>query len=129
MKKLKEKLSAKLSKNGGFTLVEMLIVIAIIAVLVAITIPLVTTELENAREATDAANLRSAYAVVMIDAVQNGGSTTKTVEVPLTQTQDGWQNTNIKNIGGIAMNDSIAVSGATIVASFAGSDVQFAVKS
>ena len=29
MKKLKEKLSAKLSKNGGFTMVEMLIVVEI----------------------------------------------------------------------------------------------------
>ena len=125
------KLKAKLKKQGGFTLVEMLIVIAIIAVLIAITIPLVTTELENAREATDAANLRSAYAVVMIDAVQQGGSTTKTVEVPLTQTKDGWQNTNLESIGGISMSDDFAKAGETIVVSFdtGTSDVAFTVKS
>lgn len=124
------KLKAKLKKQGGFTLVEMLIVIAIIAVLIAITIPLVTTELENAREATDAANLRSAYAVVMIDAVQQGGSTTKTVEVPLTQTTDGWQNTNLKSIGGISMSDDFAKAGKTIVVSFdtGTNDVAFTVK-
>lgn len=59
MKKLKEKLNAKLSKNGGFTLIEMLIVVAIIAILVAVSIPLVSSALEKAREATDAANERA----------------------------------------------------------------------
>lgn len=62
MKKLKEKLGAKLSKNGGFTLVEMLIVVAIIAILVAVSIPLVNTSLEKAKEATDDANMRAAKA-------------------------------------------------------------------
>ena len=67
MKTLKEKLNAKLSKNGGFTLVEMLIVVAIIAILVAVSIPLVTTSLEKAQQATDDANLRSAKAAAVID--------------------------------------------------------------
>lgn len=48
--------------NKGFTLAELLIVVAIIAVLVAIAIPVFTSQLERARESTDAANLRSAYA-------------------------------------------------------------------
>lgn len=52
-------LKAKLRKNGGFTLIEMLIVVAIIAILVAISIPLVGSALERAREATDASNERS----------------------------------------------------------------------
>ena len=52
----------KKNNNKGFTLMEMLIVVAIIAVLVAIAIPVFTNSLEKAREATDAANLRSAYA-------------------------------------------------------------------
>ena len=62
MKKLKEKLSAKLSKTGGFTLVEMLIVVAIIAILIAVSIPLVSQALEKARDATDRANERAAKA-------------------------------------------------------------------
>ena len=43
----------------GFTLIEMLVVIAIIAVLVAIIIPTVTAATTKANAATDAANLRS----------------------------------------------------------------------
>lgn len=60
MKKLKEKLNAKLSKNGGFTLVEMLIVVAIIAILVAVSIPIVNSSLDDAKKATDDANIRAA---------------------------------------------------------------------
>lgn len=43
----------------GFTLMEMLIVIAIIAVLVAIAIPVFTSSLQNAREKTDLENAKS----------------------------------------------------------------------
>ena len=60
LKARKEQLEAQGEK--GFTLMEMLIVIAIIAVLVAIAIPVLSAQLENARDATTAANLRSAYA-------------------------------------------------------------------
>ena len=52
----------KFENKKGFTLAELLIVVAIIAVLVAIAIPVFTTQLERAREATDIANIRSAYA-------------------------------------------------------------------
>ena len=54
-----------MKKEEGFTLAELLIVVAIIAVLVAISIPIFTSQLEKSREATDLANLRSAYAAVM----------------------------------------------------------------
>lgn len=62
MKNLKE----KLRKNGGFTLVEMLIVVAIIAILIAISIPMVGNALERSREATDAANERSFKAELLL---------------------------------------------------------------
>ena len=48
---------------------EMLIVIAIIAVLIAIAIPLFSSQLEKTREATDLTNVRSAYAQVSAEAL------------------------------------------------------------
>ena len=53
--------------NKGFTLAELLIVVAIIAVLVAIAIPIFTSQLEKAREATDIANIRDYYAEIAAD--------------------------------------------------------------
>ena len=74
-------LKAKLKKQGGFTLVEMLIVVAIIAILVAISIPLINSALERAKHATDAANERSAKAEILIcwlsDAPIDGSTGTK----------------------------------------------------
>ena len=58
-----EKLRAKLKKNSGFTLVEMLIVVAIIAILVAVSVPMILSNLEKVRQATDEANMRSAQGV------------------------------------------------------------------
>ena len=55
----------KIKNSKGFTLMEMLIVVAIIAVLVAIAIPTFTSSLNKARVATDEANIRSGYASVM----------------------------------------------------------------
>ncbi len=46
----------------GFTLAELLVVVAIIAVLVAIAIPVFSAATTKAKEAADAANLRGAYA-------------------------------------------------------------------
>ena len=62
MKGLRE----KLRNHEGFTLVEMLIVVAIIAILIAVSIPLVGSALEKARDATDAANERAAKAEAAI---------------------------------------------------------------
>ena len=58
----------------GFTLIEMLVVIAIIAILVAIVIPVVSDSTNQAKAATDAANLRSVYADLNIHVI-NGNKT------------------------------------------------------
>ena len=81
--------------NKGFTLAELLIVVAIIAVLTAIAIPVFTTQLEKSREATDMSNIRAAYAEVMAGYLGNGASTSTntTATVTARQTQSGWQNT------------------------------------
>ena len=54
------------NNNRGFTLAELLIVVAIIAVLVAIAIPVFTSQLEKAREATDVATIRDYYAEISV---------------------------------------------------------------
>ena len=60
------KIKERLKKSGGFTLIEMLIVVAIIAILVAVSIPMVSSNLEDAKIATDKANERAAKAAAMI---------------------------------------------------------------
>mgnify|MGYP004541436575 CR=1 len=103
----------KLKNSKGFTLMEMLIVVAIIAVLVAIAIPTFTNQLEKAREATDMANIRSAYAEVMASALTGDakaaegvkydadkGEWTKAVEA--TQKVAEWQTAGgAPTIGGV----------------------------
>ena len=74
--------------NKGFTLAELLIVVAIIAVLVAIAIPVFTSQLEKSREATDLANVRSAYATVVTKYMGDGSATS--VKVKSQQGVSGW---------------------------------------
>ena len=63
----------KMMKNRkGFTLMEMLIVVAIIAILVIIAIPTFNSALAKARAATDLANIRSGYAAAQVEAMTNG---------------------------------------------------------
>ena len=59
----------KFTNKKGFTLMEMLIVVAIIAILVAIAIPTFSGALNKARASTDLANIRSGYASAQITAM------------------------------------------------------------
>lgn len=81
----------KKNNKKGFTLAELLIVVAIIAVLVAIAIPIFTSQLEKSREATDAANLRDVYAelsVGLLDGSLENAGDTMTVTGGYTATLD-----------------------------------------
>lgn len=119
----------KIKSAKGFTLAELLIVVAIIAVLVAIGIPIFTSQLEKSREAVDLSDVRSAYAEVMMAAItgdttayytkdagqtiyktnaenSNGyeieaGAYSITV-TPLKQKQSGWQTAEPITIGGVS---------------------------
>jgi prepilin-type N-terminal cleavage/methylation domain-containing protein len=58
--------------NKGFTLAELLIVVAIIGVLVAISIPIFNNQLKKARMATNQANARAAYAAAVAEYISLG---------------------------------------------------------
>ena len=79
----------KIKNTKGFTLMEMLIVVAIIAILIAIAIPTFTAQLEKAREAADIANIRSSYSEAMVKYLNGDADTTATTP-EMTQTTPGW---------------------------------------
>lgn len=58
--------------------------------MVAIAIPVFTTQLERSRESTDAANVRSAYAEVVTNYLTEHDATF-TIDVESRQGQAGWQ--------------------------------------
>ena len=113
----------KLKNKKGFTLMEMLIVVAIIAVLIAIAIPTMNNALEKSREAVDEANIRSlyaeAYAAVLtedkaaktsingakLECTKDADSDRYTAVATYTMTQhkDGTASGNDLNIGGVAI--------------------------
>lgn len=62
---LKNKLKNTLKNKKGFTLAELLIVVAIIAILVAVSIPVFTGQLNKAKKSTDEANERAAKAAAI----------------------------------------------------------------
>lgn len=59
-------------RKKGFTLMEMLIVVAIISILVAVSIPVFTSQLNKTRESVCAANRRSAKGVIAVVAMTDG---------------------------------------------------------
>ena len=65
----------KMNKKG-FTLIEMLVVIAIIAVLVSIIVPTVSSATMKSKGAADAANLRTITAEAAIEYLEDNAITT-----------------------------------------------------
>ena len=106
--------------RSGFTMAEMLIVVAIVGVLVAISIPIFITQMEKSRESVDLANARSLYAEVMVSAINDDGrlydSTNKVYTAtiqPIVQKQDDWSiNTDNLSIGGVSSSNWEGIPGA-----------------
>ena len=85
----------------GFTLAELLIVVAIMAVLVGIAIPVFSSVLERSREVTDTANIRSEYAHILTAVLNGEYDLTRDADaytVHLVQAEDGWQSDAYKNL-------------------------------
>ncbi len=104
----------KKNNKKGFTLAELLIVVAIIAVLVAIAIPVFGAQLEKSREGTDASNIRAAYAEVAAAALTDP-DVDHTATVTKVQKEADWQNTTIQDIAGVSTDD-IQSTGETTIA-------------
>ena len=87
-------LKKKLNKKG-FTLAELLIVVAIIAILVAIAIPVFSSQLDKTRAAVDDANARSIRSMAVAEAKTSGGAgdyygvMSNTVELSIDSTKPG----------------------------------------
>ena len=102
----------KMNKKG-FTLAELLIVVAIIAVLVAISIPIFSAQLEKAKEATDMANIRSAYAEVV--AAYLGDSKEHVASVNLKSDTSNYKSDENAEIAGVKYEEILSnESGKTV---------------
>ncbi len=111
------KLIKKMREHKGFTLAELLIVVAIIAVLVAISIPVFSTQLEKSRESVDIANIRSAYAEAMVAALDN---TAYSKEITKKQTKAGWEEAHADaTIGETALSTVDSGGSGTVTVSYA----------
>ena len=76
---MKELMKKVRGNKKGFTLAELLVVVAIIAILVAISIPVFTAQLSKARIATNQANLRAAKAAVVAQFLTEDADSTKAI--------------------------------------------------
>ena len=59
-------------KQNGFTLMEMLIVVAVIAVLAAVAIPTISKSVHRSQEMADVANVRAYFAYLQADYMSTG---------------------------------------------------------
>ena len=74
---MKEMIKKMREERGGFTLAELLVVVAIVAVLVAIAVPLFSSSLTSAEDAVKKANERSVKAEVTTGYLADGFDKTK----------------------------------------------------
>ena len=87
---------------------ELLIVLAIVSVLVAIAIPVFAKQIEKSREAADLANVRSAYAELMVKVLAE--EKPASVTVGLKQKEAGWQTKLPITVGGVTFNGTVTAN-------------------
>lgn len=107
-------------KQNGFTLMEMLIVVAVIAVLAAVAIPTISKSVHRSQEMADVANVRAYFAYLQADYMSTGKylpGITDTIEASIKDTITYPDGTTIKlKTGWVsviypALNDPTATPG------------------
>lgn len=113
---MKDMIKRMREEKGGFTLAELLVVVAIVLVLVAIAIPVFQGALNNATDAVEKANVRSVKAEATVDYLLNNNAlssstyyVTDTGDVVTTQPTGTYSTYNV-TASGTGKNVQITVT-------------------